>query len=95
MVFPKAHFHDLFKRTIERVEKEFDKDFEDGLPLTLEGADSLLIRTALQSSTLSICEGVWDREHDLTNHAKEEYERLIYEHIVFLMYLLKQSQEEK
>ena len=91
MVLKKCHFDDLFKKTLEQIEEDFDKDFEDGFPLTLEGIDSLEVRVILQKTILEINEGIWDKEHDFENFNKVEYKRLIYELIVFLLYLKREE----
>ena len=88
----KAHFHDLFKKTLEKIEDEFDKDFKAGFPTDLKGMDNLEVRITLQRHIGQICEGIWDKEHDPTNLKQTLYERLIYELIIFLLYLKKEEQ---
>ena len=95
MVLEKCHFDDLFKKVISQIEDEFDKDFDDGFPLTLEGVDNLEVRLTLQKSALTICEQYWDKTNSPMDHDKSYYQRLIYEMVVFLLYMLKESTEEK
>lgn len=95
MVLEKCHFDDFFKKTIEQIEETFDQEFEDGFPLSLEGLNSFELRNVLQGNTLRICEGVWDKDKDPDNHNKVLYERLILEQIIFMLYMLKDSMEEK
>ena len=95
MVLKRCHFDDLFKKTLSQIEEEFDTEFEDGFPVSLEGADGQEVRSTIYDAMGKILEQHWDKEFDEENHNKSLYQRLIYEHIIFLLYMLKDSKEEK
>lgn len=95
MVIRRCHFDDLFKKVLNEIEELFDKEFEDGFPVSLEGADGQQVRSTLYDHMGKILENHWDLEFDSENHRKELYERLISELVIFLLYLLKHSMEVK
>lgn len=95
MVISKCYFDDLFKGALKFIEDRFDKDFKDDFPTSLKGLEEHELRGLLLRQTTQINECFWDRNWDEEKFNKDEYETLIYELIIFLLYMLKDSKGGK
>lgn len=93
MVIKKCHFDDLFRKVLQQIEDTFDEEFEQGFPTSLEGMDFPEVRQAMLMTMTEIFGGLWDKTYDKEafSASKTRYERLIYEMIVFLLYLKKEE----
>lgn len=95
MVLEKCHFDNIFKKTITVIEDTFDKDFKDGIAFDLVGIRNTELRLLLQAKNITLTELLWDKDMKLPHFSKVQFERVIYENLIILLYLYKESLEEK
>ena len=93
MVLKKCHFDNLFKKILDEIEETFDSDFELGISYDLEGLSKIATSEKLSNHNNLMKETLWDMEY--YSHPSCELERLIKEHIIFLLYLNLKITEEK
>ena len=75
MVLKKCHFDDLFKKVLEEIETQFDKDFELEIFYDLEGETDISILERLSFQRTCIGEAMWDILED--SSFQPELERFI------------------
>lgn len=93
MVFEKCHFEDTFKKVISKIEDIFDKEIEDGIEPSISTSDGHILREQLHKNNDEIVDNLWDKEHNKF-FSKTEHERLLYQQLLILLYLYKESLEE-
>ena len=93
MVLKKCHFDNLFKKILEKIETEFDKDFELEVFYDLEGETDMDIEELVSEHAEELKNELWDINYQ--NHPRNLAERLIKKQIVFLLYLYKKLMEEQ
>ena len=94
-IIQRCHFEEIFKKVVKRIEEEYDKDFEDKITFDLTKTDLMEMRLTVLSHFNEIDEQIWLRQFHPEEHSKERYERLLYEFIIFLMQMLRESMEEQ
>ena len=89
----KCHFDDLFKKILEEIETEFDKDFELEVFYDLEGDTDQAIGLRIANYHRYIVSGLWDIQEGIK--AEPETKTFIKDNIILLLYLYKKLMEEQ